>query len=123
MEKTYYMSKHDNHLYYIRDARIGDKPNSYVVQHIFHDTRTEEITKLIKLQDACNIEGLNMDERIYFVSQFDNMAHNLKDWEHKKLSDTEAYIGRDFHEDGFRVEEEVNLWTLREIVEFYKQTA
>lgn len=119
MEEAYYMSQIDNRLYYVKDAHIVAKPNLYIVQHIFRDTRVEEIRKLIKLHEISSIKELKMDEKLYFVSQFDDMVHNLEDLEYKKISDSEAYIGHNEHDDGFRVDEEVSLWTLEEIVEFF----
>jgi hypothetical protein len=61
-----------------------------------------------------------MNERIYFISQFDNRTHNIFDWQHKIINEKEAYIGKDCQEEGFRVDEEVSLWTLDEIMDFYK---
>lgn len=65
------------------------------------------------------------DERIYFVSQYDNQVHNVNDWQHRKIGEKEAYIGGRYgayedEENGFIVNEEVDLWTLEEVAKFYK---
>ena len=65
------------------------------------------------------------EDKIYFVSQFDNQVHNIYDWEHQFIDVTEsnevynAYIGKDSGKDGFRVDEEVVLYTIKEIAKFY----
>lgn len=120
IKETYYMSQIDNRLYYIKDGRVAKNPKSYTAIHLFPDMRTEEVRNLIELQDMVSIKGLKMDERLYFISETDSMVHNLSDWEHKKLSDSEAYIGRDLYEFGFRVEETVKLWTLKEIKKYLR---
>ncbi|GED72573.1 hypothetical protein BRE01_62750 [Brevibacillus reuszeri] len=61
-----------------------------------------------------------MSKRIYYVSQFDGAVHNINDSEHKLICETEAYIGQDCGEDGFKVNEEVKLWTITEVAEFFK---
>jgi len=59
-------------------------------------------------------------ERIYYVSQFDNRAHCLYDREHQIINEKYAYIGKYSSVDGFRIDEEVNLFTMKEISEFFK---
>lgn len=60
-------------------------------------------------------------DRIYYVSQFDNLVHNIYDADHCVIYDGKsALIGvYTKTEDGLRVDEEVNLWTIKEIAEFY----
>lgn len=60
-----------------------------------------------------------MNDRIYYVSQYDNLVHNINDKDHKIIGDNLAYVGKDCGEDGLRVDEEVNLWTIKEIADFY----
>ena len=60
-----------------------------------------------------------MDNKIYYVSQYDNNIHNINDVEHKIINEDLAYVGKDCGDNGFRVDEEVSLWTLKEIVRFY----
>lgn len=59
-----------------------------------------------------------MDERIYFIGQ-DGNVHNISDFEYQKQTSKSVYIGRQCLE-GFRVDDEVNLLTLKEACEFYK---
>jgi len=60
------------------------------------------------------------NERVYYVSQYDNQIHHINDKDHKIISEKEAYIGKDCgYENGFRVDEEVNLWTVKEVMEFF----
>ena len=59
-------------------------------------------------------------DRIYYVSQYDNRVHNINDMEHQLIKGKQnmVYIGRQF-EDGFEVDEEVELWTIKEVASFY----
>ena len=61
------------------------------------------------------------NDRIYYVSQFDNLIHNIYDTDHCVIDDGKsALIGVDTKTDnGLRVDEEVSLWTIKEIAEFY----
>jgi hypothetical protein len=61
-----------------------------------------------------------MSDKIYFVSFADNRVHNINDYEHQIVNETTAYIGKDCGEDGFRVDDEVNLWTITEIAKFFE---
>lgn len=61
------------------------------------------------------------NDRFYFISHADGLVHNINDFEHQIVDNgTGAYIGEDCGEDCFRVDMEVQLWTIHEIVEFYK---
>jgi len=60
-----------------------------------------------------------LDNKIYYVSQYDNNIHNINDVEHKIINEDLAYVEKDCGDDYFRVDEEVSLWTLKEIVRFY----
>lgn len=59
------------------------------------------------------------DKKIYYISQYDNCIHNLNDVQHELFGEEQAYIGKMTNE-GFKVEEEVDLHTLKEILEIYK---
>jgi len=63
-------------------------------------------------------------EKIYYISQFDNKVHNINDVEHMKTKkDTDIHIGiigKDCGIDGFRVDEEVILYDIIEVSEFFK---
>jgi len=67
-------------------------------------------------------------ERIYFVSQYDGQVHNINDYGHiisedGFSADIGAWVqdGDDKGKDTLRVSEEVSIWTIIEIVEFYKK--
>ena len=60
-----------------------------------------------------------MNNKIYYVSQYDNNIHNINDAEHKIINEDCAYMGRFDKDNVFRVDEEVSLWTLKEIFKFY----
>lgn len=68
----------------------------------------------------------NKLKRIYFVSQYDNEVHNIGDYDHILEDENNALIGKwvydgdSKHKDTLRVEEEVNLWTIEDVCEFYK---
>ena len=55
-----------------------------------------------------------MDDNIYFISNYDNQVHNINDVEHRKVNSDICYIGFNTTE-GFRVDEEVGLLTLKDI--------
>jgi|WetSurSiteA1Bulk_404760.scaffolds.fasta_scaffold525651_1 hypothetical protein len=56
----------------------------------------------------------------YFISNYDNMIHNIYDVDHQVFSPCDkAYIGKHTDE-GFRVDDEVTLYTLQEIVKFFE---
>lgn len=57
-------------------------------------------------------------EKIYFISQFDSQIHNINDVEHRLVSEELAYIGKDCGIDGLRVDEEVDLYTIEEVIKF-----
>lgn len=61
-------------------------------------------------------------ERIYYVSHVDGRVHCLCDVDHLVLAGAlVAEIGKWCEsEKALRVDEEVNLWTISEIAEFYK---
>ena len=59
------------------------------------------------------------NDRIYYVSQYDNRVHNINDVEHQFINRNQAHIGKDCGDDGFRVDEEVDLWTIEEVAKFY----
>jgi hypothetical protein len=61
-----------------------------------------------------------MNKKIYYISNADNCVHNINDVEHKLVDEKYAYIGKDCGSDGFRVDDEVTLWTLEEIVKFFE---
>ena len=44
------------------------------------------------------------NDRIYYVSQFDNRVHNIHDGEFKLIDEKNAMIGKDCKDDGFRVD-------------------
>jgi len=72
-----------------------------------------------KLTDK-RIRGSIDIDRVYYVSQYDNRVHNINDVEHQlvKGKDNMVYIGKQY-EDGFEVNEEVELWTIKEVASFY----
>ena len=59
------------------------------------------------------------EERVYFVSQYDGRVHCLYDCEYQLIDEKNAYIGKNTLE-GFRVDDEVELWNVIEVSEFYK---
>jgi len=61
------------------------------------------------------------NDKIYYVSQFDNLVHNIYDVDHRIIDyGRSALIGVDTKtEDGLRVDEEVDLWTIKEVAEFF----
>lgn len=59
-----------------------------------------------------------MDDRIYFISQYDNKIHNVNDVDHIIVDENNAEVG-EWTPDGLRVDEEVTLYTLREVYKFY----
>ena len=65
-----------------------------------------------------------MNDRIYFVSQYDGEIHNINDVDNIILNNGKgAEVGKwvmDGNEKALRVDEEVDLCTLKEIYEFYK---
>jgi hypothetical protein len=65
------------------------------------------------------------NEKFYYISQYDNRVHNINDVEYQLIANEDntihqAYIGKDCGDDGFRVDEEVTLYTILEVAEFYK---
>ena len=66
-------------------------------------------------------------DRIYFVSQYDNKVHNINDYDHIIEDENSAlvgkwvYDGKSTEKDTLRVDEEVNLWTIHEIAQFYNK--
>ena len=61
-----------------------------------------------------------MDDKIYYFSHRDGHIHNVNDVEHyieDNGGNSYACIGRDLGEEGFSVDEEVDLHTIAEIVE------
>ena len=59
------------------------------------------------------------DMKIYYISNYDGCIHNLKDVQHELFGKEQAYIGK-MTDEGFKVDEEVDLHTLKEILEIYK---
>lgn len=63
------------------------------------------------------------NDKVYYVSQYDNKIHNIYDNEYIFAENDKiynAYVGKNCGDDGFRVDEEVTLYTLKEIIEFFK---
>jgi hypothetical protein len=59
------------------------------------------------------------NKKIYYISNIDNCIHNLKDVQHELFGEDNAYIG-EMTDNGFEVQEEVDLHSLKEILEIYK---
>lgn len=57
-----------------------------------------------------------MNDNIYFISNYDNEVHNIKDVEHVNIDSDTCYIGVNTIE-GFRVDDKVNLLSLKDIKE------
>lgn len=60
----------------------------------------------------------NKDARIYFISTYDNLVHNIYDTDYELIDEHSAEVGKKTQE-GLRVDEEVCLHTLEEIVKFF----
>lgn len=60
------------------------------------------------------------EERIYYISNGDGCIHNINDVEHAIIDEKSAYIGVIYCNDGFRIDEEVSLWTLKEVIRFFE---
>ena len=61
-----------------------------------------------------------MTNGLYFASQYDNEWHNLYDVKHILHNNKTASIGEMTNE-GFRVDEEVDVFTWKEVLELYKE--
>lgn len=56
-------------------------------------------------------------KKIYYILQGE--IHNIKDSGYQLIDEDSAYIGK-YEDEGFRVDEEVCLWTLKDAIEFFK---
>jgi len=67
---------------------------------------------------------MGKNDRFYYISHGDGCVHNINDVEHF-IENKEGYIGacigKDLGEEGFRVDEEVVLHTIADIVELFKE--
>lgn len=71
---------------------------------------------------------MNKLQRIYFVSQYDGEVHNINDYDHiitdnPKVAEIGEFVidGDDIEPTTLRVDEEVELWSIIEIAEFFKE--
>jgi len=66
---------------------------------------------------------MGKDDRIYYISHDDGCVHNINDVEYF-IENKEGYIGAcigvDLGEEGFRVNEEVVLHTISDIVKLFR---
>lgn len=62
-------------------------------------------------------------DNVYYISQYDGLIHNINDIDHEILySDNKveaAYVGCFVPGDGLRVDEEVDLYSVDDVFDFY----
>lgn len=98
---------------FLRSAIISWKPLYGSVN--LTKTNFFENKKFIK--EELNIVKSN---KIYFLSVQDGKVHNISDVEHQWITDNFVQIGKTMASGQFEVKEEANLWTLKELIEYYK---